>query len=151
MSHKHHSLIQTFNLLAGLKQFGHKGHKAAVCKMKQLHQCAVFQPIHINSLSDTEKARAMESLICSTEKHDGTIKGQTCANRSVQQDYMTKDEASSPTVMMESILITATLESAENRAIMPAIAFLSTQVKKPTKHDWFKLLMSNDKFSDDNY
>jgi hypothetical protein len=85
--------------------------------MKQLHQPAVFQPIHIDSLSNTEKSRAMETVIFLTEKSNGTIKGQTCANRSIQRNYMTKDEASSPAVMTESTLITATLDSAENRDV----------------------------------
>ena len=40
--HKHHSYIQAYNLNAGLKQFGNKGHKPAICKRKQLHQRAIF-------------------------------------------------------------------------------------------------------------
>jgi hypothetical protein len=131
VTHRLHAFVQQFSLKAGLKKFGQRGHDAAYKKMKQLHQRAVFVPVDINSLTEKEKSMAMESLIFLTEKRDGTIKGRTCANGSVQRNYMTKEEATSPTVMTESILITATLEAAENRDIMTADipnAFVQTDI-----------------------
>jgi hypothetical protein len=131
VAHRHHSFVQQFSLKAGLKKFGQRGHDAAYKEMKQLHQRTVFIPVDINSLTEKEKAKAMESLIFLAEKRDGTIEGRTCANRSVQQNYMTKEEATSPMVMTESILITATLEAAENRDIMTADipnAFVQTDI-----------------------
>ena len=38
--HRHHSFAEAYTLDAGLKPFWHKSHKAAVCRMKQLQQCA---------------------------------------------------------------------------------------------------------------
>ena len=42
----------------------------------------------------------MESLIFLTDKCDGIIKGQTCANLSIQRDCMNKEEVSSLTVAL---------------------------------------------------
>jgi hypothetical protein len=36
-----------------------------------MHDCAVFKPIDVKSLTPREKARAMESLIFLVEKRDG--------------------------------------------------------------------------------
>ena len=72
--------------------------------MKQLHDRAVFQLIHVDDLTEEERKRAMESLIFLVEKRDGT-----CANGSTQRAYTERDDAASPTAMTESILITAAL------------------------------------------
>ena len=73
----------------------------------------------------------MESLIFLTEKRDGRIKGRTCANGSTQRSYIDKDDAASPTVMSESILLTATVEAKEERDVMTADipnAFVQTEM-----------------------
>ena len=57
----------------------------------------------------------MERHTFLTEKCDGTIKGRTCANASIQLNFMTKEEATSPSIMTKSILITPTLGAVENQ------------------------------------
>jgi hypothetical protein len=52
------------------------------------------------------------------EKRNGCVKARTCANGSTQRSYMSKEEAASPTVMSESILLTATIEAEEHRDVM---------------------------------
>jgi hypothetical protein len=78
------SHAQTYSLKKGLKTFGERGADAATGKMKQLHDRAVFHPIHVNDLTDEEKDRAMESLIFLVQKRDGYVKARTCANGSTQ-------------------------------------------------------------------
>ena len=53
----------------------------------------------------------MNSLIFLTKKRDGRIKARTCADGSTQRAYISKEDATSPTVMTESILLTATIEA----------------------------------------
>jgi len=53
----------------------------------------------------------MKSLIFIAEKCDGLIKARTCANGSTQQSCAPKDDAVSPTVLLESILITAAIKA----------------------------------------
>jgi hypothetical protein len=80
----------------------------------------VFKPIAIKELSTLERRRAMESLIFLTEKKDGRIKARTCANGSTQQEYTDREEATSPTAMTESHLITAVIDAKQGRDVMTA-------------------------------
>ena len=112
--------------------FGEKGRKAAFGEMKQLHDRKAFCPVDVKSLTQQERTRALESLIFLVEKRDGTVKARTCANGSTQRVYTTKEEAASPTVMVESILLTATIEAKENRDVMTADipnAFIQTDME----------------------
>ena len=47
-------LVQTYSLKAGLKKFGDHGHGTAISEMKQLHDCAVFQPFMVEDLTPVE-------------------------------------------------------------------------------------------------
>ena len=98
------SLVQTYTLKGGLKKFGDKAYKATLGEMKQLHDRICFEPIDPKNLSPSERKRAMESLIFLTQKRDGQIKARTCANGSIQRDYMTKEDSASPTTALESVL-----------------------------------------------
>ena len=75
----------------------------------------------------------MESLISLVEKRDGTVKGRTCANGSTQREYTEREEAASPTVMTESIIITGVIDAKQRRDILTADipnAFVQTEVDK---------------------
>jgi hypothetical protein len=125
--------IQTYSLSKGLKKFGQRGHDAAFGEMKQLHNRVVFVPTSIDSLTSLERKRAMESLIFLVEKRDGRVKARTCANGSTQREYTDRDEAASPTVMTEAVLITGVIEAKQRRDVMTADipnAFVQTDVGK---------------------
>jgi hypothetical protein len=47
--------IQTYSLKKGLKKFGEHGKTAATSKMKQLHERAVFEPIHVEEMTQVER------------------------------------------------------------------------------------------------
>jgi hypothetical protein len=92
--------------------------------------------VHIDEITKLEKKRALESLIFLTEKRDGTVKGRTCANRSTQHEYTEKEEATSPTAIMESILLTALIDTKESRDVMVADvpnAFVQTEIDEKQK------------------
>lgn len=128
----HHSFVETYSLKKGLQRFGDKGHDAAFGEMKQLHDRKAFAPVDVSKLTFQERQRALDSLIFLVEKRDGQVKARTCANGSTQRVYMSKEEAASPTVMIESILLTATIEAKENRDIMTVDipnAFIQTDIK----------------------
>ena len=80
-------------------------------EMSQLDDRVVYTPVDIDKLTITERKRAMESLIFLVEKRDRSVKARLCANGSTQREYMERDDASSPTVMCESILITDGIEA----------------------------------------
>lgn len=87
MTSMNYTFAQKYSLAKGINIFGNRGSKAAYNKMKQLHNQCVFKPINVGKLSTNERRRVMESLIFLTEKKDGTIKAQTCANGSTQREY----------------------------------------------------------------
>ena len=108
---------QVYSLNAGLKKFGAKGKAAAYVEMKQLHDRTCWKPVHIKDLTPAQRKKAMESLIFLTEKRDGRIKARTCANGSKQRLWMSKDEAASPTVMLESLFLSACIDAKEGREV----------------------------------
>ena len=131
-------LAQTYSLQKGLKVFGEKGSKAAYKEMKQLHDRICFRPINPSKMTTNERKKAMESLIFLTEKRDGTIKARTCANGSVQRDWMTKEESTSPTTTLESVIITAVVDAKENRDVATVDipnAFIQTELAKKEEDD----------------
>ena len=74
-----------------------------------------FEPIHKQDLTSAEYRNAIGSLAFLAEKHDGVIKARHCANGSEQRDIMHKEDASSPTVSTEAVLITSVIDAEEDR------------------------------------
>ena len=65
------------------------------------------------------------------EKRDLSLKARLCANGSTQREYMDRDDASSPTVICESILITAGIDAKQGRDVMTCDipnAFVQTNI-----------------------
>ncbi len=46
------------------------------------------------------------------------MKAGSCANKSVQQDHVAKEEAALPTVSLESVFATAAIDARENREVV---------------------------------
>ena len=66
------------------------------------------------------------------QKRDGTIKGRTVAGGNKQRDFISKEDASSPTVATESVLLTCIIDAEEGRDVaiidIPN-AFIQTKVE----------------------
>ena len=91
--------------------------KSSKAEMKQIHMCDSFKPKHYHKLTQTQKARMVESLIFLKEKNDGTLKAQMVLGGNVQQGYITKDEASSPTSYTEAVILTTIVDAKERRDV----------------------------------
>lgn len=80
----------------------------------------------------------METLIFLTEKRDGRIKARTCANGSVQREWITKEESSSPTVTLEALMLSAAIDAMEGREVAVVDipnAFIQTEYEKVGKDE----------------
>jgi hypothetical protein len=110
--------VITYSLNKGLKKFGARGEQSVMKEMKQLVDRECFNPIEFNSLTPSEKAKALESLIFITEKRDGTVKARQCADGRKQRDWLQREMSSSPTVSTESTLLTAMIEAEEERHVI---------------------------------
>jgi hypothetical protein len=89
------------SLKSGLKEWVEKGFKAAHSEMKQLYLRKTFKPKHWRELSKARRQTVMESHMFLKLKRDGNIKGRTAAGENKQRDYISKEDARSPTVAME--------------------------------------------------
>jgi len=79
----------------------------------------------------------MKSLFFITEKRDGRIKGRTVADESKQRLWINNEEASSPTVAVESVILSAIIDAKEQREVAVVDipnAFIQTNSEKLKSH-----------------
>jgi hypothetical protein len=112
----HHAMPQ-YSLKKGLKKFKEIGEEAVSKELLQLHMRDTFKPQSADELSTNQNKGALESLMFLKEKRDGTVKGRTCADRRKQRETAKPGAATSPTVSLESVLITSTIEAYEGREV----------------------------------
>ena len=62
----------------------------------------------------------MMALMFLTEKHDRKIKGRMVYNRKPTREWMSRDDAASPTCSVESIMLLSVIDSKENQDILTA-------------------------------
>ena len=62
----------------------------------------------------------MEALMFLTEKRDGRIKGRMVYNGKPTREWLSRDDAASPTAALESIMLTAVIDAHEERDVMCA-------------------------------
>jgi hypothetical protein len=128
--------LVTYSLSKGIEVFGKRGVDATQSEMRMMLNRTCFVPIKKCDLNETEKKRALESLIFLTEKKSGLVKARHCANGSTQRAYMEREEVSSPTVSTDSTLLTAVVEAEEKREVATMDipnAFVQTPVPKKDK------------------
>ena len=89
--------------------------------MKQLHDRNVCEPINEKDLSREQKSKALGYLMFLKQKRCGRIKGRGCANGQKQRVWTTKEEATSPTVSTEAILLTSVIDAKEQQEIMTVV------------------------------
>jgi len=102
---------------AGIKKIGDAGSIAVSDELQQLHTKDTFTPVKARTLSSEQKKRALRSLMFVKKKRDGKIKGRACADGRKQRDLYAKEDASSPTVSIETVLLTSVIYALENELI----------------------------------
>ena len=125
---------QQYMLKTGLKKFGESGKEAAKKEMSQLNQRGCFEPMDITKLTPSEKSKAQDALMFLTEKRDGTIKGRMVYNGKLTREWLSREDAASPTVATESIFLTAVVDAKEGRDVMSGDipnAFVQTEMPEP--------------------
>jgi len=110
-------VMTQLSLKAGLKAWGDKAHAAAESEMKQLHFRNTFKPMHWSELTEIQRKTVLESHMFLKEKRDLNIKGRTVAGGNKQRDYISKEDASSPTVATESVLLSCIIDAEEDRDV----------------------------------
>jgi hypothetical protein len=98
---------------AGLKDWGEDAFTATQSEMKQLHFRNTFKPKQWRELSQVQRQTVLESHMFLKKKRDRKIKGRTVAGGNNQWDYISKEDASSPTVATESVLLSCIIDAEE--------------------------------------
>jgi hypothetical protein len=125
-------IMTQLSLRSGLKLWGDKAYAVVTLEMKQLHFCNTFKPKHRSVILKTQHQTVLELHMFLKEKRDGSLKGRTVAGRNKQQDYISKEDASSPTVATEAVLLSCIIDAEEGRDVtvidIPN-AFIQTRVE----------------------
>jgi hypothetical protein len=109
--------LTQFNLKKGLQEFGEDGITALGKEMGQLHTRKVGVPVDSNSLSRDQKRASLRYLMFLTKKRCGRIKARGCADGRKQRETTNKEDASAPTVAIESVLLSATIDAMQRRDV----------------------------------
>ena len=112
-----HTEMTQYNIKKGIKMFGDAGIKAVLTELQQLHNRKVLEPKSPSEMSSGDKHAALQYLMFLKKKRNGTIKGCGCAYSRKQRTYMSKEDASSPTVAIESVLLSCAIDEMENRNV----------------------------------
>ena len=104
----------------GIRRHGDKAVEVVLKEFTQLNDKQVFAPLDTKELSPKQRSQALDLITMVKEKRDGKIKGRACADGRKQRRYINKDEVSSPTVHLESLMITLLIDAHEGRDIATA-------------------------------
>jgi hypothetical protein len=102
------------SLEAALKQWGKDAKTAVEAEAKQLHWRNSFRPVHWKDVDKERWKQILELHVFVKKKHTGQIKARKVAWGNKQRDFISKENASSPTVAMESVLLTPLVDAQEN-------------------------------------
>lgn len=100
-----HTCMTQYSVKKGIKEFGQAGIDAVLDEMKQLDERDVIVPRAFNMLTREEKLRSLHYL-------------RGCADGRKQRMYKSKEETSSPTVAIESFMISCAIDAKEERHVI---------------------------------
>jgi hypothetical protein len=99
---------------AGLNQFGHQGKDAIQDELQLFLKEKVFAPV--NEPTPEQKKQALCIHCFLTEKRDGRVKARAMADGRSQIRY-SEEETYSPTVKLESIMLSSLIDALEHRYV----------------------------------
>jgi hypothetical protein len=126
------AIMTQLSLNAGLKEWVNQAFTSALSEMKQLHLRNTFKPKHWRELSQVQRQTVLESYMFLKQKRDGKIKGRIVAGGNKQRDYISKEDASSPTVALEAVILSCIIDAEEGRDVAVVDiqnAFVQTRVE----------------------
>jgi hypothetical protein len=112
------SFAQQYIVQRGLKKFGESGALAATKEMDQLHRRNCFTPIDVATMTDEERRKSVDALMFLGQKRDKSIKGRMVYNGKPTREWLSRDDSTSPTAALESIMLTAIVDAKEGRDVM---------------------------------
>ena len=80
----------------------------------------MFRPRQAAELTAMDKKQPLNLITMIKEKRDGKIKGRACADGRKQRRYINRDDVSSPTVQLESLMISLLIDAHEHLDVATA-------------------------------
>ena len=104
----------------GIKRHGDRAMEALLKEFGQLHKYNTFDPQRANQLTQDMKNEALNLITMIKEKRSGSIKARACADGRKQRRYITKEEVASPTIQLESLIMSLIIDAKEHRDVAVA-------------------------------
>jgi hypothetical protein len=136
------AIMTQLSLKAGLKEWGDQAFTAVRSEIKQVHLRNTFKPKHWRELSQVQHQTVLESYMFLKQKRDGKIKGRTVDGGNKQRDYISKEDASSPTVATEAVLLSCIIDTEEGHDVAVVDipnAFIQTRVENEKDMAFIKI------------
>jgi hypothetical protein len=111
------TVMTQMGMKKGIKTFGARAVEAVQKELKQLHDRSVVKPRHVSELTAEQRRAALQYLMFLKEKRNGTVKGRGCADGRKQREGTKKEDASAPTVAIESLMLSCTIDAMERRDV----------------------------------
>lgn len=101
----------------GIRRLGNEALHALLAEFGQIHKHDTFNPKHAEGLPNTVKHEALRLITMIKEKWCGKIKAQAYANGRKQERYIKKSTATSPTIQLESLILSLMIDAREGRDV----------------------------------
>jgi hypothetical protein len=101
----------------GLKVFAEQGAGALMKELRQVVVMDVMSGCHARELTREQKKRALRYLMFLKQKRCGLIKGRGCVDGRPQRLWKSKQDTTSPTVMIESLFLSCVMDAYEKRDV----------------------------------
>jgi hypothetical protein len=105
---------------AGIKKHGQRAIDALLKEFSQLDDKSVFAAVDAGTLATKQKKGALRAINLIKEKLDGALKGRSCADGRPQRALYTKEQAASPTVSTDALMISLMIDAKERRDVATA-------------------------------
>ncbi len=112
-----HTAMTQYTLERRLKEFDDDGIQAIAKEMQQLHDWEVLEPQEPTKMTRDKKRKALWYLMFLKKKRCGRIKGRGCTDGRSQREYTMKEDASAPTVFIELVMLSCTLDANEGQDV----------------------------------
>jgi hypothetical protein len=87
-------------------------------EIDQLHKRTCFALLKVKEMKPSERKKAQMVLMFLTEKRDKSVKGRMVYNGKPTREWLSREDAASPTAALESIMITGVIEAKEEKDVM---------------------------------
>jgi hypothetical protein len=104
----------------GIKKHGQDAINVILKEYKQLHDLGVFKPRFKKDLEQQQIKNCLRLITVVKEKRNGILKGRAVADGRPQRAYIPKEDAASPAVSLESLILSLMIDSYEGRDVATA-------------------------------